>query len=354
MNESVDTKGGTMEEGMFSRFAENLKTQHRSLVQWLRNSPGSKKTLRLGDYPTEAVEEHLKVLESAIERAESKELGRCTVCHEFVEDHWLETNYTTCVCLDHLSGEERNTLEAELELSQKVQKALLPQTIPPVEGWDFAAYSQPASIVGGDYFDFLSFRDGGRAIIIADVMGKGMPASMLMASIQASLRIILPESTSPDEVLSRLNRIFCHNIHLSKFVTIAILHLDPPSGLIRYANAGHNPPLVVHTKLAGGAVLVPLRPTGAAIGLVESAEFQTASAQMETGDQVVLYTDGVVEATNAGREEFGEERLRKYLADHAKDAPSLVIRGLRTAIRDFAGDQPQADDTTIVVCRRTA
>lgn len=341
-----------MESQLFNRIADGLKEQHRNLFGWLRDTPNDKRALRLGNRPEEAAQEHLQVLETAIQKAETKELGICTVCHEYVETHRLETNYTNSVCLEHLSGEERSRLEAELELSQKVQKALLPQSVPDIPGWELAAFSQPASIVGGDYFDFLRFRDGAHALLIADVMGKGMPASMLMASLQTSLRIIIPESDSPGEVLVRANQLFHHNINLTKFVSTVIAHVDPETGTVVFANAGHNPPLLVRKKMNGANELVPLRPTGAAIGLVENARFKVDTVHVAHGDLLVFYTDGVVEAANPVKEEFGEGRLKQFLAHYPGGSPAEVIRDLRGEIRRFVSGQPLGDDTTILVSKR--
>lgn len=341
-----------MEVPFFGRIADGLKEQQRNLLGWLRGTPAAKRSLHLGNRSEEEIREHLEILESAIQKAEREELGVCTVCHEYVEPQWLETNYTSCVCLDHLSGEERERLEAELELSQKVQKALLPQSVPHLPGWELAAFSQPASIVGGDYFDFLHFRDGSEALVIADVMGKGMPASMLMASLQASLKIIVPESSSPDQVLVRANQLFCHNIHLSKFVTIVVAQLDTATGNLRYANAGHHPPFHLRRGERGSNSIIPLRPTGAAIGLVEHATFEVRSISLGPGDSLVLYTDGVVEAPNAGREEFGEDRLTRLMAEHVDTPPSELIRDLRKSLQAHVAGYPLQDDMTILVCRR--
>jgi sigma-B regulation protein RsbU (phosphoserine phosphatase) len=342
-----------MEKQLFSRIAENLKEQHRNVVGWLRSTPHEKKKLRLGTRSEKAAQDHLRVLESAIQKAETEDLGRCTVCKDYVEPHWLETNYTCCVCLEHLTEEERSRLEAELELSQKVQKALLPQSLPSLPGWELGAFSQPASIVGGDYFDFLRFRDGAHALVIADVMGKGMPASMLMASLQASLKIVVPESDSPGQVLERANRLFHHNIHLTKFVSIVIAHVDPETGVVLYANAGHNPPYLVRKRGNGADEIVPLRPTGAAIGLVEDAEFHVEAIHVAHGAMLVFYTDGLVEATNAGREEYGEERLKNFLAQHSQSSPAEFIRDLREEVTRFIEGQPLSDDTTILICKRS-
>jgi len=332
--------------------AAGLRGQQQNLFDWLRNSSESTQRVRLGGRSVEDLHDHVTTLQQAIQQAENQALGICTVCHEHVGESWIETNYTNSVCLDHLTGEERKRLEAELELSQKVQQALLPQYVPAIAGWELAAFSQPASIVSGDYFDFLKFRDGSHAVIIADVMGKGMPASMLMASLQASLRIIVPESASPDEVLDRANDIFCHNINLTKFVTIVVLQIMPGSSLIRYANAGHNPPLLVSPGSVSEAEVRPLMPTGAAIGLVEKAAFSVESVTVTRGGTLLLSTDGLVEAGAPEGKEFGDFRLRRELLGLRTAAPADVVQKLLQAVRNFNGDRPLHDDTTILACRR--
>ena len=343
-----------MDKQLFDRFASRLREQRRNVISWLNSTPSDQKSVRLGHQPEGAAQAHLKVLDDAIRKADSEELGRCTVCHEFVETHWLETNYTNCVCLEHLSGEERSRLEAELELSQKVQKALLPQSLPAIAGWELAAFSQPASIVGGDYFDFLRFKDGAHALVIADVMGKGLPASLLMASLQASLRIVVPESDSPEEVLGRINLLFHHNINLTKFVTMVVVKLEPGSTAIRYGNAGHNPPVIIRPDGKEGHRLVPLPPTGAAIGLVENARFESGEVRVDRGESLMLFTDGVIEAGNAVEGFYGDERLNQFLIDHPALSPAEMIRDLRAELGRFVGERPQSDDTTIVVLRRAA
>lgn len=339
-----------MDTGNFTAFSQALKRRKDALLGWIRAATPEEKATRLGPAPMAAVGHHLTVLESAIVRADEGELGRCTVCHEFVEQHWIETDYTSSVCIEHLSGKDRSRLEAELELSQKVQKALLPHAIPELPGWEVAAFSRPASIVGGDYFDFARFGNGHHALIIADVMGKGMPASMLMASLQASLRILAPESNSPADVLSRINAVFCHNINLTKFVTLVVAELDADTGTLRYANAGHNPPFILRKDPR--STLEPLMPTGAAIGLMEGATFETRTVHLGTDDAIVMYTDGITEAGAHQDRMFGEERLKEYLAVHRDATAQALIKDLLAAVLSHTQNAPPADDTTVIVVRR--
>jgi serine phosphatase RsbU (regulator of sigma subunit) len=216
--------------------------------------------------------------------------------------------------------------------------------VPSIRNVDVAAFSQPARIVGGDYFDFLRFKDGSHAIVIADVMGKGMPASMLMASLQASLRIIVPESTEPAEVVARLNHLFCHNVRLTNFVTLFLAQYDETSRTVTYCNAGHNPPLL----LSSGPAVVPLLPTGAAIGLIEQTTFEQRSVVLHPGDRLLFYTDGVVESAGQDRSLFGQQRLEDLLRSSRHRSAQQLIGALREELQRFTGNAPPADDTTVI------
>jgi RNA polymerase-binding transcription factor DksA len=176
-----------MENSFLDRLRDNLTERRQSLAAWFKEAPATTKTIVTGPAGEKALLNRIHDLDTAIEQAGEKTLGLCDVCHDYVDASRLEMDFAARICIDHLTGEEKTRLENDLELSQKVQKALLPEIIPTINGLDIAAFSQPASIVGGDYFDFLRFKDGSHGFVIADVMGKGMAASMLMASFQASL-----------------------------------------------------------------------------------------------------------------------------------------------------------------------
>lgn len=337
-----------MEQTVLQRIGESLKSRHRDLVAWLGGTTPGERTLRLGPHTLGKAVAQVEELETAIEKARAGTLGECVVCHEPVETHLLEMDYSACMCLTHLTPEEQSRLEAELELSQKVQKALLPGSIPPMAGWEVAAFSQPASVVGGDYFDFLQFDDAAPALLIADVMGKGMPASMLMANLQATVRILVPEHRDPAQVLERLNRVFRRNTSLTKFVTLFLAKLGKSGGEIVYANAGHNPPLVV----GGDGGIVKLMPTGPAIGLVAETGFGTGRISVRQGESVVLYTDGAVEAKNPGGMEFGESGLEEVALRNAGTSAGNILREIRAGVTTFTAGAPPFDDTTLIVCAR--
>jgi sigma-B regulation protein RsbU (phosphoserine phosphatase) len=188
-------------------------------------------------------------------------------------------------------------------------------------------------------------------LAIGDVAGKGMSASLLMASLQASLRTLAPEHGSPAEVAQRLNSLFVHNIHLTTFVTLFLGRLDPRTRTLTYCNAGHNPPLLYRAQTNGREPLTWLRPTGAAIGLIEEAQFTAETITLLPGDVLLFYTDGVTEAENPQEEQFGSERLAEVVQQEADLSAAELIRELRYRLQEFANGQPLADDTTIVVCK---
>jgi phosphoserine phosphatase RsbU/P len=333
-----------MDNNIVQILKENLRQRKQNIAEFLKTSSASTLSTRIGPNKRDAINEQLHLFDQLLDQAENDAIGLCEICHEPVDTARLEMDYKACVCLSHLTGEERTRLEYDLELSQKVQQALLPHTTPNIKGLDIAAFSQPARIVGGDYFDFLRFEDGAHAIAIADVMGKGMPASMLMSNLQASLRIITPENRSPKDVITRLNYLFCRNIRLTKFVTIFLARYDEETRVLTYCNAGQNMPLVRH---ADGS-LEWLQPTGAAIGLIEQTTFREQSVTLEQGAQLLLYTDGVVESFNGREELFGDDRLAKFITDSLGLSPLQIISNLRETLHQFTQSENARDDTTII------
>jgi sigma-B regulation protein RsbU (phosphoserine phosphatase) len=260
-------------------------------------------------------------------------------------------DYTSEVCLSHLTVEEAKPLERELELSRVVQRALLPQEIPSIPGLDLAAFLRPAQIVGGDFFDFPRFQDGRTGILIADVVGKGVSASLIMASFQTALRALVPESDSPSGVLNKINSLFSHNIYFTTFVTLFLGAYDPATHTFTYTNAGHNPPVLVRARQSGQTVLIHLKPTAPAIGLLEDPPFVENSIALEPGDLMLFYTDGIPEAFNNLNEQFGMERLEEYLLRDHGETPKALIRGLQRELLYFTEGQPLSDDITIIACR---
>ncbi len=334
-----------MEINVLQRLQHSLVEKRHNLSSWLAGTPDSEKQIRLGPADERGIQAHLQVVDATLEQAAEQNLGLCEVCHTTIETELLEMDYTCCICLDHLSEPERRQLESELEFTQQVQQALLPQHVPEIPGLNLAAFSRPAQIVSGDYFDFFQFSDGAPGLAIADAMGHGVSAGMIMTSLQTALRTLAPESRSPAEVLARVNRYYLHNSHFTTFVTVFLGQYDPDTHTLTYCNAGHNPPALYRQQ---DQRIEWLQPTGAAIGLIEDNPLGSRTVTLYEGDILLLYTDGVTEATNSHQEAFGAKRLEATLHQSAGLTSGELVRAIRQALQDFTGGALLSDDTTLV------
>ena len=333
---------------LYERIQEGLEEKRKEIVEFLETAPETEKDVCLCD-DEECIETHLHVIDTSLEKIEEQTLGVCVICHGHVDAQLLEMDYTAAVCLDHYSDEERRRLESELELSQVVQRALLPQRLPQIQGVEVAAFSRPSEIIGGDYFDFFQFRDGTHGLVIADVSGHGVSAGMLMSSLQTAIRTMAPETDSPGEILERINRFYIHNINFTTFVTVFLARFDPVSRCLTYINAGHNPPAIRRNQDA--TTVSWLRPTAPAIGLAEDFHPRMEVVEFSEGDSLLLYTDGVTEVLNLSNEQFGTERLAALVLQHAdRPAPDLLY-AVRQAVSAFGGNRPLMDDVTMVALR---
>jgi sigma-B regulation protein RsbU (phosphoserine phosphatase) len=316
--------------------------EKRELIdEWFESVPEVEHELVLGPAGEEGLRAHLHVIDTSLEKAEEGTLGVCVVCHGRVEDELLEMDYTSCICLDHYSPAERRQLESELELSQVVQRGLLPQTFPSIDGVELAAFSRPAQIVGGGYFDFLRFRDGAHGVVLADIGGHGVSAGMLMSSLQTAFHTLVPEAIAPEEVLQRINRLYVHNVNFTTFITIFFGRLDPRTRTLTYASAGHNPPLLYRR---GRAIerLQPARP------LADGGSRCEPTGRALGKRRLLLYTDGVTEATNRRDEFFGMDRLEQVIRENHTLPAEGLVRAVRRALDEFSEGRVLDDDTTLV------
>lgn len=342
-----------MEGLVLERVRNGLLQKRDSLTAWLHTTPSVKKAVLLGPSTERSVHARLDVIDDAISKADSRTIGKCEICHGEVEPELLEVDYTASVCIEHLSQEERRHLESELELAQRVQQMLLPPEAPHIPGLEVAAFSRPAQFVGGDYFDFIDFSNGSHGLAIADVAGHGVAASLQMAGIQALLRALVPANTSPAQVMSQVHKLFIHNIRFDTFVTFFMGAFDSSTKTLTFCNAGHQPPLVLRKSRSNEDSVDMLLPTGAAIGLIEEAEFGEKTTQLQEEDLLVLYTDGVTEAVNRQNHEFGRERLATLSRQLNRKPTKQVVQEIRQGLAKFSEGKPFADDVTIVVCRVT-
>jgi phosphoserine phosphatase RsbU/P len=241
---------------------------------------------------------------------------------------------------------EQGRLERELQMARDLQASLLPREAPQLAGWDFAAYWQPARQVSGDFYDFIPMEPG-VAVVIADVSDKGMPAALFMALSRTIVRASLTQSNSPAAGITRANQLIYADSPNSMFVTVFGARIDAGGDLI-YVNAGHNPPYLYHADDQPAR----LARTGMALGIDDTLHFEQHTAHLHPGDTLVLYTDGILDALNARGEEFGDTRLRHVCARHRTESAAQIIAALRDEVLTFVGDQPLADDCTVVIVKR--
>jgi sigma-B regulation protein RsbU (phosphoserine phosphatase) len=331
---------------LFQRIQFNLAAKRQTVTEFLESAPEEKIELCCED--EHAIQSHLEVIDTALEEIEDHTFGVCAVCHGHVDPGLLEMDYTVSVCLDHFSEQERRRLEEELELSAIVQRALLPQITPEIPGVELAAFTRPAAIVSGDYFDFFHFRDGTHGLVIADIPGHGVSAGMLMGSLQTAIRTMAPETDVPSEILERINRFYLHNINFTTFVTIFLARFDPVTHTLTYASAGHNPPVIVHQS---NGEVTWLKPTAPAIGLSEEFLPRTEFVTLEHGDILFLYTDGVTEAFNQVFEQFGSLRLAEVLRENANLTAANIIQTVRQGLETFGEGRALEDDTTFIALK---
>ncbi len=239
----------------------------------------------------------------------------------------------------------------ELAQAAEIQRSLLPVKSPHVPGVDLAGYNAACRTVGGDYYDFLTYPDGRVGILVGDVAGKGMPASLLMSSLQARVQVLFDDPTNLAALVTRLNRIISSNCPSNRFITFFIGVLDPKTGELTYVNAGHNPPLVAH---ADGAV-EKLEGTGLILGILPVAVYQQNACHLDVGDVVLLFSDGVTEPVRPGTdEEFGEDRLARVLTGLRDQDAESIIKSVNQKLEEFTEGAPPPDDITLVVAKRLA
>ena len=242
--------------------------------------------------------------------------------------------------------EERTRIEQELRTAHLIQHSLLPKEVPALAGWQIATYYQSAREVGGDLYDFLTFEDGRLGLVIGDVADKGVPAAMVMASTRSMLRAAAQVSDSPGEVLARVNDLLYSDIPPNMFVTCFYAVLDPGSGKLRYANAGHDLPYRQHINSVR-----ELHATGMPLGLMPGMHYEEQEVIVALDESILFYSDGLVEAHNPEREMFGFPRLRALLEEHAGDA--TLIDFLLSELRSFTGEGwEQEDDMTMLTLQR--
>jgi sigma-B regulation protein RsbU (phosphoserine phosphatase) len=224
----------------------------------------------------------------------------------------------------------------------------LPHEPPEIRGYDIAGKSVPATLVGGDYYDFIEIADRRWGLCLGDVSGKGMPAALLMAHLQATLRSQILQGLSVGECLSRSNSLILKSTDPDRFATLFYGVLDAAKHTFRYSNAGHNPPLLMRS----GCKPVHLEVGGTVLGSFEACSYREADAELRPGDVILIYSDGISEAADDSGVQFGEERIAEIVAANPDDSSQGLIERLFEAVRSHSRTMTPIDDMTVVVIRR--
>jgi serine phosphatase RsbU (regulator of sigma subunit)/predicted ester cyclase len=248
---------------------------------------------------------------------------------------------------------ERERIEQEMRVARRIQQASLPEEVPSLEGWQMAPYYQPAREVGGDFYDFFELEEGRVGVVVGDATGKGIPAALVSEATSNMVRAVAQAlgSSSPGEVLERVNQTLLARIPPNMFVTCFYAILNPMSGHLSYANAGHDLPYLRHPN--GEAE--ELRARGMPLGLMPGMGYEEKETILQAGESVLFYSDGLVEAHDPDGEMFGFPRLRALVAEHAEEEEGPPGDFLMEELYSFVGEGwEQEDDITLLTLRRSS
>jgi serine phosphatase RsbU (regulator of sigma subunit)/predicted ester cyclase len=269
-----------------------------------------------------------------------------------IAEEWSESSSVNVV-VPALEQEiqNRERIEQELQVARRIQQASLPKEVPELEGWQISPLYRPAREVSGDFYDFHLLSEGKMGLVVGDATGKGVPAALVMSTTCGMLRLAAQNYSSPGEMLQRVNEALFPNIPTNMFVTCFYAILDPKSGGLRYANAGHDLPYVRR----GGGDAEELRARGVPLGLMPGMEYEEKELVLEAGEAALFYSDGLVEAHDLKGEMFGFPRLRALISEHGDEEERSLGEFLMKELYSFVGEGwEQEDDITLLTLRRSA
>jgi phosphoserine phosphatase RsbU/P len=320
-----------------SEMRAHLLSRRESLQELREKTGGQPEILRL-----------LSEVDAAIERMNDGTYGICEECHEPIEEERLLADPLLRFCLPHLTPEQQQELEDDVELASRIQATLLPKKSKQIDGWEMYYHYEPAGPLGGDYCDVIHTGDSENVLwfVLADVSGKGLAASLLVTHLHAIFHSLIPFGFRPDELVARANRQLCESNLGSLYVTL-VCGKATATGEIEICNAGHLPPLYLHQ---GNSRRIDA--TGVPVGLFRESRYTVTRFSARKGDSLVLFTDGLCEAM-AQKVEYGLDRAERLARKHADIAPQALISALTADLASFLAGSPRQDDLTLLALRRS-
>lgn len=288
----------------------------------------------------------LAEVDRALAKLDDGSYGICETCHDSIECDRLLCDPLVRFCLDHLTSRERSALEQDLELAARVQHALLPKQDIDVSGWHVCYHYDPAGVVSGDYCDVIDAADAGLYFMVGDVSGKGVAASMLMAHLHAMFRTLISVGFPLKSMLERASRVFSESTLPNQYATL-VCGRAFPNGRIEISNAGHPSPLLIRS-----GEVTELECSGLPVGMFHTEDFPVSEFELQPGHGLVIYSDGVSEATDTSGAEYGIERIRNLICREQALDPSLLLSSWREDFTTFRCDAIKADDCTVFVLGR--
>jgi sigma-B regulation protein RsbU (phosphoserine phosphatase) len=286
----------------------------------------------------------LREVDSALERMDKGSYGICEECNDTMDQGRLLADPLVRYCLECLTGEQRDALQRDLDLASEVQRKLLPQAGLSAGHWETSYHYAPLGPVSGDYCDLIP-TDGQLFFVLGDVSGKGVAASMLMTQLHALFRTLTTLSLPLGRIVTQANRVFCESVLAGQYATL-VCGQAKPNGEVEIHNAGHWPVIVV-----GRGGVLRIESTGLPLGMFRDAEFSATRLQLEPGDTLFLYTDGLSEARN-GNDDYGVERVTRLARQQSARPPAELIAACLNDLRAFSGAGPRLDDLTLLAIRR--
>jgi len=288
----------------------------------------------------------LREVDLALERIDDGSYGICEICSEGIEANYLHADPLVKICLAHLSDDQRNAVERDLERAAAVQGKLLPTTNKRFDGWEVCYHYEPLGPVSGDFCDLIQQENGNLFFIFGDVSGKGVAASLLMSHLHGIFRSLASTDMPVHRLVEHANRLFTESTHSENFATL-VCGFASTNGEIELTNAGHCYPLAVQQ-----GQIRSIESTGLPLGMFFSAEYESRKVHLKAGDTLFLYTDGVTEARSSSHDEYSEARLSALIAQEHHRSPEDLINATLTDLTNFRNGTPKVDDLTLLALKR--